>query len=50
VFELRMSRFAWVGPTELRADVALDDPDEDVLLEALVDLLWASRLRRQTDQ
>jgi hypothetical protein len=48
VFDLRMSRFAWAGPTELRADVALDDPDEDVLLETLVDLLWASRFRNKT--
>jgi hypothetical protein len=48
VFGLRMSRFAWAGPTELRADVVLDDPDEDVLLEALVDLLRPTLLRNKT--
>ena len=44
VFDLRMSRFAWAGPTELRADVALGTPDDEDLLEAVADLLlWAVR-------
>lgn len=50
VFDLRMSRFAWAGPEDFRADIALGTPDEDALIEALADLLWASRLRQQTDQ
>lgn len=44
VFDVRMSRFAWAGPTELRADVALGTPDDEDLLEAVADLLlWAAR-------
>ena len=43
VFDLRMSRLAWAGPAELQADVALDAPDEDALIEALAVFLWASR-------
>ena len=49
VFELRMSRFAWAAPTELGADVALDGPDEDGLIESLADLLWATRLRQPAE-
>ena len=48
VFDLRMSRFAWAGPTEFRADVALDAPDDQVLIEILADFFWASRLCQQT--
>jgi hypothetical protein len=43
VFAAALSRLAWGGRRELRADVVLDGPDEEVLLEALADLLWAHR-------
>jgi hypothetical protein len=43
VFDLRMSRFAWAGPTEFQADVELDAPDEEALINALADFLWSSR-------
>ncbi|WP_165246493.1 hypothetical protein [Paludisphaera soli] len=43
VVALFAERFAWRGRSELGADVVLDDPDDDVMLEALAQLLWASR-------
>ena len=47
VVDRRMSRVAWAGPAELRADVVLGAPDEDDLIEAVADLLlWTAR--RQT--
>jgi hypothetical protein len=49
VFDLRMNRFAWAGPVELQVDVALDNIEEDTLIAALADLLWAAR-PRQTAQ
>lgn len=39
VFDLRMSQFAWAGPTEFGADVALDTPNSDVLIESLAKYL-----------
>jgi len=50
VFDFRMSRFAWAGPADLRADVALDTPDEHALIEALADFLWASRHQQLTGE
>jgi hypothetical protein len=35
--------FAWRGRAELGADVVLDDPDDEVMLEALARFLRASR-------
>jgi hypothetical protein len=43
VFDLRMSRFAWAGPMEYQADIALDTPDEEALIDALAKFLWGSR-------
>jgi hypothetical protein len=43
VLRLAVERFAWGGQTELGADVALEDPQEELLLEALADFLWANR-------
>ena len=48
VFDLRVSQFAWVASMEFQADIALCIPDEDTLIEALADLLWASRLPQKT--
>jgi hypothetical protein len=47
VFDLRMSRFAWAGPGELRIDAVLDEPDEEALIDALADFLWAAGRRPQ---
>jgi hypothetical protein len=40
-----IDHFAWEGRVELSADVMLGDTDEDALLEALADFLWAHRPR-----
>jgi hypothetical protein len=43
VFELTVSRFAWTARSRLGADVVLDGSDEDALVEALAQHLWAHR-------
>lgn len=43
VLRLSVERFAWSGLPDLGADVALDEAQEDALLEALADFLWAHR-------
>jgi hypothetical protein len=43
VLRLSVERFSWSGPPELGADIALDEVQEDVLLEALADFLWEHR-------
>jgi hypothetical protein len=48
VFDVKVDRFAWTGPAELDADVALGVPAEDALLDALAKLLWANRRRPQS--
>jgi hypothetical protein len=45
VMRLSIERFAWGGPPELGAEVALEDAQEDALLNALADYLWAHRPR-----
>jgi hypothetical protein len=40
---LSVERLAWAGAPELGIDVAVDDADEDMVLEALADFLWAHR-------
>ena len=45
VLRLAVEHFGWSGPAELGADVALDQVQEDVLLEALADFLWTHRPR-----
>lgn len=41
VFELTVTRFAWAARAELGADVALDVSDEDALVAAMAQFLWA---------
>jgi hypothetical protein len=43
VFGLTISRFAWTAPARLGADVVLDGGDEDALVEALAQFVWAHR-------
>ena len=45
ILRLSVERFAWSGPTDLGADVSLDEVQEDILLDAMADFLWASRPR-----
>jgi hypothetical protein len=40
-----VDHFAWSGRDELDADVMLGEADEDAVLEALADFLWANRPR-----
>ncbi len=42
VLQLSLARFAWHGPLELAADVALDELPDDAL-DMLAEHLWASR-------
>ena len=43
VFTLLAARFAWAAPAELGADVLLDAPDEEALVEALARFLLSRR-------
>jgi hypothetical protein len=45
VMSLSLKHFAWSGRRDLGADVALDQPDEEGLLESIADFLWAHRPR-----
>jgi hypothetical protein len=45
VFALTVDRLAWTGPAYLRAEVLLDTPDEDALVEAMARFLWDHRHR-----
>ena len=43
VVDLTVSRFAWTARPELGSDVVLHVTDEDALVEALAQFLWAHR-------
>jgi hypothetical protein len=43
VLRLSLERFAWNGPRDLHADIALDDLSDDAALDVLAELLWACR-------
>ena len=43
VFRLTVERLAWAGPRDLHAEILLDVPDEDVLVEAMARFLWDRR-------
>jgi hypothetical protein len=45
VMDLSVERFAWAGQVELNADVTLGEAEEELLLDALADFLWAHRPR-----
>jgi hypothetical protein len=42
-------RLTWAGQRHLGAEVILDAPDEDALVESLAQLLWAHRDRVEPD-
>jgi hypothetical protein len=43
VFRVTFERLAWVGPRDLHAEIVLDLPDEDALVEAMARFLWDRR-------
>ena len=43
VFDLMVCRFAWTARQELGSDIVLDGSNEDALVEALAQFLWARR-------
>ncbi len=43
VFRISVERLAWVGPRDLHAEILLDVPDEDTLVEAMARFLWDRR-------
>jgi hypothetical protein len=45
VLALTIDRLAWAGPAYFRAEVLLDTPDEDALVEAMARFLWDHRHR-----
>lgn len=50
VFKIAMERMAWASLQELRADVALAQPDDDVMLQSLADFLWICRDAGRTEE
>ena len=38
-----LERFAWNGPRDLHADIALDDLSDEATLDVLAEFLWACR-------
>ena len=47
VMGLFLARFAWHARRDLGADVALDDLTDEAALDAIAELLWATRHARQ---
>jgi hypothetical protein len=45
VFRLNTERLAWTGPRDLQAEIMLDFPDEDALVESMAQILWNNRHR-----
>jgi hypothetical protein len=43
VFRVTVERLAWVGPRDLHAEIVLDLPDEDALVESMARFLWDRR-------
>jgi len=43
VLRLTLERFAWNGPRDLNADIALDDLSDEAALDVLAEFLWACR-------
>ena len=43
LFRITVERLAWAGPRDLHAEILLDIPDEDELVEAMARFLWDHR-------
>ncbi len=43
VLQISTYHLAWVGSREFQAEILLDTPDEDALVEAMAQLLWRNR-------
>ena len=43
VLRLSLERFAWNGPRDLNADIALDELSDEAALDALAQFLWTNR-------
>ena len=43
VIRLAVDRFAWAGHRDVKAEILLDVPDEDALVEAMARFLWDHR-------
>jgi len=43
VFGFTVDHLAWAGPKDLRAEILLDFPDEDALVEVMARFLWDNR-------
>jgi hypothetical protein len=50
VFRVVVERLAWAGPRDLDAEILLEVPDEDVLIEAMARFLWARRGAARADE
>ncbi len=50
VLGLFVDRTAWAARPHLGADIRLDTPDEDAVVEALAQYLWATRPRPDTEE
>jgi hypothetical protein len=50
VFGLLIENFAWTAQQNLQADIQLDFPDEDALVEAMAQFLWSQRTSPSTQQ
>jgi len=49
VFRLTVDRLAWVGPRDLHAEILLDFPDEETLVETMARFLWDQREAAHAD-
>jgi hypothetical protein len=50
VLRLAVERFAWNGPRDLHAEIAVDDLDDEAALDLLAEFLWAARHRATTKE
>jgi len=49
VLALTIEQLAWTGPRDLKAEILLDETDEDVLVEALAQHLFRTRRSTKAD-
>ncbi|MFO0866546.1 MAG: hypothetical protein U0744_18225 [Gemmataceae bacterium] len=49
VLQVSIDRFSWRGPLELKADVALDELEDEEAIEMIAQLLWESRDKQRDE-